>query len=233
MIAGYMTSHKWEMHMPRLSDEQVVALREASAEGRSRQELAEEFGVDSGTVSRIVRGESRAKAGGPLSPKLSNKADEEWYEVDETTGCWLWQGRFTSNGYGVHATAYDRGYSQLAHRYFYESRVEKIPGGMELDHLCSTPACVNPSHLEVVTAAENSRRKPSTKLDEWKVKNIRALYGRGGSSQAQLGKLFGVSRAAISSVVSNRNWHDPEYVPPSFGQGRRMDLGGSWEFGKF
>ena len=142
-------------------------------------------------------------------------------------GCWLWQGRFTSNGYGVHATAYDHGYSQLAHRYFYESRVEKIPEGMELDHLCSTPACVNPDHLEEVTAAENSRRKPSTKLDMQKVRRIRALYCRGNSSQSQLAKVFGVSRATICAVVSNRNWHDPAYVPPVFGKGKRTDLASS------
>ena len=33
-----------------------------------------------------------------------------------------------------------------------------IPDGLVLDHLCRRPVCVNPSHLEPVTDAENLRR---------------------------------------------------------------------------
>lgn len=34
-----------------------------------------------------------------------------------------------------------------------------IPPGMEVDHVCRTRNCVNPLHLEVVTVAENRRRR--------------------------------------------------------------------------
>jgi hypothetical protein len=36
--------------------------------------------------------------------------------------------------------------------------VGPIPDGLTIDHLCRTPACVNPEHMEPVTMAENIRR---------------------------------------------------------------------------
>src|SRR5690606_7991791 len=40
----------------------------------------------------------------------------------------------------------------------YELLVGPISAGLYLDHLCRTPRCVNPHHLEPVTARENSLR---------------------------------------------------------------------------
>lgn len=45
-----------------------------------------------------------------------------------------------------------------AYRYAYERFVGPIPSELELDHLCRTPRCVNPWHLEAVTHAVNVRR---------------------------------------------------------------------------
>ncbi|WP_369010576.1 HNH endonuclease signature motif containing protein, partial [Bacillus cereus] len=45
-----------------------------------------------------------------------------------------------------------------AHRYVYENLSGPIPEGMELDHLCRNPPCVNPDHLDPVTHEENMRR---------------------------------------------------------------------------
>jgi hypothetical protein len=46
-----------------------------------------------------------------------------------------------------------------AHRHFSEIHIGPIPPGLVLDHLCNNPPCVNPAHLEPVTAKENMRRK--------------------------------------------------------------------------
>lgn len=71
-------------------------------------------------------------------------------------GCWIFTGALTESGYGK--VNVDR-IPRLVHRVVYEEMVGVIPEGLTLDHLCGTCACVNPSHLEPVTAAENTRRQ--------------------------------------------------------------------------
>jgi hypothetical protein len=36
--------------------------------------------------------------------------------------------------------------------------IGEIPKGLQLDHLCRTPLCFNPQHLEPVTSKENTMR---------------------------------------------------------------------------
>lgn len=68
--------------------------------------------------------------------------------------CWEWSGAKTK-GYG-HLS--HRGRQVYAHRLVYELLVGPIPAGLEIDHLCRNPPCVNPSHLEPVTHRENLLR---------------------------------------------------------------------------
>lgn len=74
--------------------------------------------------------------------------------------CWIWQRQFNQQGYpiGTFARHGDKGTS-LAHRAIYMHKVGPIPAGLELDHLCFTPACVRPEHMEIVTSAENLLRR--------------------------------------------------------------------------
>jgi hypothetical protein len=48
---------------------------------------------------------------------------------------------------------------KLVHRYSYEALVGPIEEGMTIDHLCEGHRnCINPTHMEVVSREENSRR---------------------------------------------------------------------------
>lgn len=75
-----------------------------------------------------------------------------WSKVEKTDMCWLWTGVKRPAGYGRFGGA-------QAHRVAYELLVGPIPAGLELDHLCRVPGCVNPAHLEPVTKAENRHRE--------------------------------------------------------------------------
>lgn len=71
-------------------------------------------------------------------------------------GCWLWTASAAPGGYGKMGVA---GRTVSAHRVAYELFIGSIPDGLEIDHLCRNKRCVNPAHLDVVTRAENERRK--------------------------------------------------------------------------
>ena len=74
--------------------------------------------------------------------------------INEFTGCHEWTGAVA----GRYGQMRVDGRQQPAHRVAYELSRGEIPEGLELDHLCKTPLCVNPDHLEPVTRKENVRR---------------------------------------------------------------------------
>lgn len=80
-----------------------------------------------------------------------------WRNVNKTDTCWLWTGNMGDHGYGRFWHPVKRA-NILAHR-FSLSLVEPLRGGLQVDHLCRTPLCVNPAHLEQVTGSENVRRQ--------------------------------------------------------------------------
>lgn len=61
-------------------------------------------------------------------------------------GCWV----YTANANSKRRTYF--------HRVAYELACGPVPNGLELDHLCRVPRCINPEHLEPVTPTVNKQR---------------------------------------------------------------------------
>ena len=80
-----------------------------------------------------------------------------WPKVEKhgLNGCWVWTGAQTPEGYGMFWNGHRR---VGAHRFAFENSTGPIPAGLQLDHLCRIPSCVNPTHLEPVTRSVNILR---------------------------------------------------------------------------
>jgi hypothetical protein len=82
-----------------------------------------------------------------------------WKDVEKTGTCWIWIGLKTPRGYGYIGTRDHK--HILVHRFSYELHTGPIPEDLQIDHLCRNTLCVNPDHLEAVTATENILRSDS------------------------------------------------------------------------
>jgi hypothetical protein len=76
-------------------------------------------------------------------------------KIQKTEDCWFWTASQTKAGYGQFSI---NNYPYLAHRVAYELYKGSIPEGKVIDHLCRTPSCVNPEHIEAVSQRVNTYR---------------------------------------------------------------------------
>lgn len=153
-------------------------------------------GIVKDEPQRFIHGHhSRRRRPGPLYIVL---------DCGYPTPCWVWLRYTNPKGYGQMSVD---GRPRLAHRVFYERANGPIPDGLEPDHLCRVPSCVNPDHLEPVTATENKRRGLTAKLTPAQVLVIRARLANGDTHRA-IGADYGVAHSTIGNIARGFRWVD-------------------------
>lgn len=141
----------------------------------------------------------------------------EQYVSKGPGGCWEWTGFISRAGYGRYR-------EQEAHRAAYERENGAIPPGLFVCHSCDNPACVNPAHLWLGTAGDNSRdmvakgrarhpkwagrrrgtANPNARLTPEQVLEIRSL--RWKKTQREIAERFGISQGHVNAIMHERNW---------------------------
>lgn len=147
-----------------------------------------------------------------VSPLLQEKLEANITIAN--SGCWLWLGAKTKEGYGHFKNGK---HLVAAHRAMMALCLPKLPIDLYVLHRCDVPSCVNPKHLFLGTASQNTKDAvakgrwnkqggANAKLDKAKVREIRMLYASGNYTQEELSIKFSVGRITIHNVVSHKLW---------------------------
>ena len=168
---------------------------------------------------KIPAHESCVTAGVLMANEL--RRFESKYVVGES--CWMWCAGVDKDGYGRFRLGKQKA---RANRVAYELYVGPIQPGMVVRHKCDTPRCVNPSHLELGTSADNTndcvvrgrhpsgpgiyagRRSykgeagPAAKISEADAIKIIADQRR----HADIAADYGLTRAAVSHIKRGFTW---------------------------
>ena len=107
---------------------------------------------------RFLRHGSTLTINLPLKIRARNWDKRFWSQVEKTETCWTWKGAIDSYGYGVFQLSYPERKTVKAHRTAYELMAGPIPTELTVDHTCVNAKCVNPNHMDIVSASENSKR---------------------------------------------------------------------------
>jgi hypothetical protein len=134
-------------------------------------------------------------------------------EVARPDDCWAWTASRNPDGYGRFAL---NGRMRQAHRVAWFLHYGE-PGQAIVRHRCHNRACVNPTHLEIGTQAENIADMVSAgrqakgcghgqaKLNDSKAREVKAWLHH-GYSQRSIARAYGVSVSAINQINTGKTW---------------------------
>lgn len=138
------------------------------------------------------------------------------------SGCWLWTASWMATGYGQINVG---GRPLLAHRVSWELSRGEIPDGLFVCHKCDTRACVNPGHLFLGSAADNSqdmrakgRQRSRTEAGEKSHRakitdeTARLIFEADGTHDG-IARRFGVNRVTVGHIKLGKQWNSVTGLP--------------------
>lgn len=158
--------------------------------------------------SRYGHTDKQSFQGESLEKKLSR------FTVNEKTNCWEWTGNKSNSGYGTFA---HEGKKLYAHRESFKFHNGPIKKCLYVLHKCDNKLCMNPDHLFVGSAKDNSEdmmkkgrqakgadRQP--KLTKSQVLELRTLSESRKLSAPALARKFSVSLPTVHSILAKKTW---------------------------
>ena len=148
--------------------------------------------------------------------------DRFWKKIDFTDTCWLYTGTKSSKKSNYYVFWIDGGYIG-AHRFSYtiHNEFKMLTPDDFVCHKCDVPRCVNPEHLWLGTAKENSEDMVSKGrcaihtgslnnaaiLDEADVLNIlNGIYNNTYKNINQITDEFDVEYNTVRDILYNKTW---------------------------
>jgi hypothetical protein len=132
---------------------------------------------------------------------------------EPNSGCWIWTGTANKDGYGQFGIGPSR--SEKAHRSSYRIFKGEMPGKKLVCHKCDVPSCVNPDHLFLGSALDNTTdaknkgrmafgtRSGVARLTE---EDVRFIRRSAGVAARIIAEKIGVSRGTVEAVRDGRTW---------------------------
>lgn len=106
------------------------------------------------------------------------------YVADQGSGCREWTGA-ASEGYGTFKL---EGRTYRSHRVAYRFFIGEIPDGLMVLHSCDNRLCVNPEHLSVGTALDNTRDMIAKGRDRFASPPPQKEFCRNGHRYSEVGR---------------------------------------------
>lgn len=144
---------------------------------------------------------------------------EKFIFPEPNTGCWIWAGALTHYGYGNTKKMTIDGHTlRGAHRIMYYLTYGCFNYKLYVCHKCDNPFCVNPSHMFLATTQGNTEdmrikgraskgiHRPTSKLTEAQVLEIREKYKNGGYTHRSLGIEYGIDYGGIRGIIIRQTW---------------------------
>lgn len=151
------------------------------------------------------------KAAEPPPETIQERMEKHSDQSGAPGSCWIWTGTLNGRGYGRLSW---EGRVRLAHREAWRIANGPIPDGMLVCHRCDVRTCVNPDHLFLGTAKENTadmiakgrglvgERVRSSKLTTDEVLAIRA----DPRPYKAISKEYGIGVPNISWIKTGKGW---------------------------
>lgn len=94
------------------------------------------------------------------------------FSIEDANGCWLWAYAKTESGYGSLFLTLTTSVS--VHRLALEFHLGAPLGSQQAHHICANRSCVNPQHLQLVTARENTAEMMKRNWYERRIRDLEA-----------------------------------------------------------